>query len=155
MVTLESINQTSPTEKFQYGLEPSMLITGESGIGTYSSNLMVKFDEGSSFGIRPPSITFTTTILSEGVLRKADIERGVVDSTLETIGKIQAVFEKVLMSFNYDLSEPTIDCHFDAKSESRSECTPDIIERTRAEKERQLERAMDNQGTFKLTRNEL
>lgn len=132
LITVESTKNGT----FQYGLEPSMCIIDENGI---NSNLMVTFDEGSSWSTRPTSITFTTTILSDGVLRKDDIERGVVDSTLETIGTVQAIFEKVLMSFDYDLSEPTIDCHFDAKSESRSECTPDIIERTRVEKERQLE----------------
>ena len=56
-----------------------------------------------------------------------------VDLVLKDMGIIQAIFEGrlKLKQFNRDVDDVTIDCHFDAKTESRSECTPDIIKQVR------------------------
>lgn len=70
---------------------------------------------------------------SEKVQRKEIIEKMMVDGVLADMGKIQAVVEGrlKLKKFGYDVENPSIDCHFDAITESRSECTPDIIAQVR------------------------
>jgi hypothetical protein len=94
--------------------------------------LQIKFYEGSYS--RPTSLTFITTHESDRVLNKKEIERLVVDGPLEMVGRAQAIVESSLSEMGYNVDEVDIECHFDAKTESRSECTPDIIARTRAEK---------------------
>ena len=70
---------------------------------------------------------------SEKVQRKEVIEKMMVDGVVADMGKIQAVVESrlKLKKFGYDVENPSIDCHFDAITESRSECTPDIIAQVR------------------------
>lgn len=69
----------------------------------------------------------------ETVQRKDDIEDVMVQMVLNDMGKIQKTVESrlKLKKFGYDVEAVDIDCHFDAKSESRSECTPDIIKQVR------------------------
>ena len=47
------------------------------------------------------------------------------------MGKIQFIFEDGLADYVEIAEYPEITCHFDAKTESRSECTPDIIKQVR------------------------
>ena len=49
------------------------------------------------------------------------------------MGKMQSIIEgrMSLKKFDIDTENVDIDCHFDAKTESRSECTPDIIKQVR------------------------
>ena len=88
-------------------------------------------------------LTFVITWQSEKVARKAKIEQKCVDAPLAIMGKIQHVVEKSLRELNdwetevFDNAE--IGYHFDVIIESRSECTPDIIERVRAEKRKNEE----------------
>ena len=88
-------------------------------------------------------LKFVITWQSEKVARKPKIEQKCVDAPLAIMGKIQHVVEKSLKELNdwetevFDNAE--IGCHFDVISESRSECTPDIIERVRAEKRKNEE----------------
>jgi len=67
------------------------------------------------------------------VQRKEVIEQVMVDIPLNDMGKIQKVIESriKLKKFGYNVEEVEINCHFDAKTESRSECTPDIIKQVR------------------------
>lgn len=67
------------------------------------------------------------------VQRKEAIEDAMVQTVLNDMGKIQKVVESrlKLKKFGYDVNDVAIDCHFDAKTESRSECTPDIIKQVR------------------------
>lgn len=69
----------------------------------------------------------------ENVQRKEAIEEAMVHRVLNDMGKIQKVVESrlKLKKFGYDVEDVSIDCHFDAKTESRSECTPDIIKQVR------------------------
>jgi len=87
---------------------------------------------------RNTQLTFITTWITDKVARKSAIERNCVDIPLALMGQIQADIEHCMIRTGYftntDLEEAIIDCHFDAKSESRSECTPDIIERVREAK---------------------
>tara|TARA_R110000744_G_scaffold309291_1_gene417218 strand:+ start:302 stop:1039 length:738 start_codon:yes stop_codon:yes gene_type:complete len=67
------------------------------------------------------------------IQRKDVIEEAMVDLVMNDMGKIQAIVESKLKlkKFGYDIENVSIDCHFDAKTESRSECTPDIIKQVR------------------------
>ena len=67
------------------------------------------------------------------VQKKADIEAMVVDVPLKDMGHIQKVIERIASykKNGVNVDNPTIECHFDAKTESRSECAPDIIEKVR------------------------
>ena len=67
------------------------------------------------------------------VQRKEAIEEAMVQTVLNDMGKIQKVVESrlKLKKFGFNVDEVAIDCHFDAKTESRSECTPDIIKQVR------------------------
>ena len=67
------------------------------------------------------------------VQRKEAIEDAMVQTVLNDMGKIQKIVESrlKLKKFGYDVENVDIDCHFDAKTESRSECTPDIIKQVR------------------------
>jgi len=69
----------------------------------------------------------------ENVQRKEAIEDAMVETVLNDMGKIQKVVESrlKLKKFGFNVDEVAIDCHFDAKTESRSECTPDIIKQVR------------------------
>jgi hypothetical protein len=67
------------------------------------------------------------------VQKKADIEAMVVDVPLKDMGHIQKVIERIASykKNGVNVDNPTIECHFDAKTESRSECAPDIIAKVR------------------------
>lgn len=71
--------------------------------------------------------------------KKADIETWLVDTPLNLMGQIQAHVESCLSEVGFETEEPIIECHFDAKTESRSECTPDIIGRLRDAKQQAME----------------
>jgi hypothetical protein len=87
-------------------------------------------------GYHDVKLTFITTWETDKVARKPAIEKNCVDLPLAKMGKIQAIVENALVSLDYKYEEPVIDCHFDAISESRSECTPDIIQRVRDERKK-------------------
>lgn len=96
-------------------------------------SLVVKLEAG----YRDSSLSFTTYWRAPKVARKAAIERNCVELPLEPMGRIQALVESVLIEAGMSreaIQNATIDCHFDTVSESRSECTPDIIQRVREER---------------------
>ena len=86
------------------------------------------------------TLAFTITWDSKTVQRKEAIEEYLVQFPLSIIAQFQAKFEKVLAESGMGEYPPEffdnveIDCHFDAISESRSECTPDIINQVREAK---------------------
>ena len=67
---------------------------------------------------------------TDGVQTKGVIEEMCVNTPLPDIGSIQYLVEYA-MGYYGEIKEPLIECYFDAKTESRSECTPDIIAKTR------------------------
>jgi len=81
-------------------------------------------------------LKFIITWKPESVQRKEAIEARMVDEVLNDMGLIQGTIEgrMKLKQFEIDVDNATIDCHFDAKTESRSECTPDIINRVKEAK---------------------
>ena len=76
-------------------------------------------------------IEFEIVWATDKIQRKEIIEEMVVETPLSDMGKIQSIFENALANYTEVAEYPEIDCHFDAKTESRSECTPDIIKQVR------------------------
>ena len=78
-------------------------------------------------------LTFKTTWETDKVQRKQTIESTMVDAPVQDMGLIQSTLEGrlALKKYGFDVENVTIECHFDAKTESRSECTPDIINKVR------------------------
>tara|TARA_R110000823_G_scaffold159433_1_gene290839 strand:+ start:485 stop:1228 length:744 start_codon:yes stop_codon:yes gene_type:complete len=78
-------------------------------------------------------LTFLITWKCDKIQRTDAIEDNMVNMVKNDMGKIQALFEGriKLKKFGYDIEDVEIHCHFDAKTESRSECAPDIIKQVR------------------------
>ena len=78
-------------------------------------------------------LQFKVILHAESVMRTDAIEEAMVETPLKDMGLIQSLIENRLRlkKFGFDTEDVTIDCHFDAKTESRSECTPDIIKQVR------------------------
>ena len=76
-------------------------------------------------------LKFVVVWETDGIQTKGCIEELCVNTPLPDIGSIQHFVEGVISNYG-DIGQPTIECFFDAKTESRSECTPDIIAKTRA-----------------------
>jgi len=104
----------------------------------------IEYDSGQTMAVTLSNSTdgvilrFTTTWEPEGIQRKNTIEEVMVNETLNDMAKIQSTIEGrlKLKKFGYNIKAATIDCHFDAKTESRSECAPDIINRVKEAKKR-------------------
>ena len=87
------------------------------------------------FGYRTTKLIFNAEWKTDKVARKAAIESHVVDTPLGDMALMQHKFESCFTTVTeYDVTEAEIHCHFDAKTESRSECTPDIINRVKEAK---------------------
>ena len=99
----------------------------------------LQYDNGTTMAINLSNLyeglilTFTITWSVETVQRKEQIEEAMVQLVMADMGKIQSTIEgrMKLKKFGVDTEAVEIDCHFDAKTESRSECTPDIISQVR------------------------
>jgi len=99
----------------------------------------IEYDNGAVMQIRLQNgyeglrVTFTINWEVNTVQRKDKIEEAMVQTVMADMGKIQAIIEgrMKLKKFTIDTENVMIDCHFDAKTESRSECTPDIIKQVR------------------------
>lgn len=99
----------------------------------------LEYDNGAVMQIRLQNgyeglrLTFTINWEVETIQRKDKIEEAMVQTVMGDMGKIQAIVEgrMNLKKFDIDTEDVDIDCHFDAKTESRSECTPDIIKQVR------------------------
>lgn len=65
-------------------------------------------------------------------IQKADfIKQRLVELPLEEVGKIQTILESCLSDYREVPEHPEINCHFDAKTQTTSECSPDIIKLVR------------------------
>lgn len=99
----------------------------------------LEYDNGAIMQIRLQNtyegltLTFTINWEVETIQRKDKIEEAMVQTVMADMGKIQSVVEgrMNLKKFDIDTEDVSINCHFDAKTESRSECTPDIIKQVR------------------------
>ncbi len=85
----------------------------------------------SSWVSKGTTLSFKVTWAVESVQRKEAIEEMVVATPLNDMGRVQKIFEDCLQHYIEIDENPMIDCHFDAKTESRSECAPDIIKMVR------------------------
>ena len=75
-------------------------------------------------------LTFVVIWETDGVRTKGIIEEMCVNLPLPDIGSMQHFVESTIGNYSI-ITDPLIECYFDAKTESRSECTPDIIAKTR------------------------
>jgi hypothetical protein len=75
-------------------------------------------------------LTFVVIWETDGVRTKGIIEEMCVNLPLPDIGSMQHFVESTI-GMHATINDPLIECYFDAKTESRSECTPDIITKTR------------------------
>jgi hypothetical protein len=101
---------------------------------SYEDNLKMEIAlDNSSRGLR---LKFTITWKPEKVQRKDSIEMRMVEEVLNDMAFIQSIIEGRLKLKKYGIKvkDAEINCHFDAKTESRSECAPDIVNRVREAK---------------------
>jgi hypothetical protein len=101
---------------------------------SYEDSLKMEITlDNSSNGLR---LKFTITWKPERVQRKDSIETKMVEEVLNDMVLIQSIIEGRLKLKKYGIKveEAEINCHFDAKTESRSECAPDIVNRVREAK---------------------
>ena len=98
----------------------------------YSDNVKMKIDIGTTWNDEI-YINFKLYWVTEKVQRKDKIEQMLVDIPLGDMGRMQAAFESILRTkkFGSLREEPIIDCKFDAKTHTTSECAPDIIAKVR------------------------
>ena len=112
------------------GLNNNLDYWGENGL-IYDGEVVMSIRLTNDYeGLR---LKFLVVWECDKIQRKDAIEEAMVDLVMGDMGKIQAIIEGrlKLKSFGYNVEEVEIDCHFDAKTESRSECTPDIIKQVR------------------------
>lgn len=76
-------------------------------------------------------LVFTISWTVERVQPSDKIEANVVEVPLKDMSTIQAKVEDVLKTLGTDVSSPTIDCTFEAITNSKSECTPETIGKLR------------------------
>jgi hypothetical protein len=99
----------------------------------------LEYDNGTVMQIRLMNtyeglrLIFTVNWAVDTIQRKDKIEEAMVEMVMADMGKIQAVIEgrMKLKKFGINVEDVEINCHFDAKTESRSACTPDIIKQVR------------------------
>ena len=79
-------------------------------------------------------LSFELEWLAERPKKKDEIESMLVDLPLHDMGRMQAIVESILKTkkFGALVDEPIIDCKFEAKTHTSSECAPDIIAKVRA-----------------------
>ena len=135
---------TSTTKQQWASPEGSYIVfTGEKdgkniNIDCWGDNSL-EYDNGAIMQIRLQNgyeglrLTFTIEWEVETIQRKDKIEEAMVQTVMADMGKMQSIIEgrMSLKKFDIDTENVDIDCHFDAKTESRSECTPDIIKQVR------------------------
>ena len=138
---------TTITKKKEWA-EPEgshVAISNDIGLDGKSANLHewgnnhLLYDNGSKMTTRVENdygglkLIFCITWEVDTIQRKDKIEEAMVETVMTDMGQIQAAFEGrlKLKKFGYDVENVSIDCHFDVKTESRSECTPDIIKQVR------------------------
>ena len=127
------------TKKWCDVLGPYVRFNSENFLGQPSRSSHIDYDDGyiaikldRNYGGKI-ELKFTFTWECDSIQKKHEIERVCVDQPLGDMGKVQNILERVmkLKRFGGFEGEPLIDCHFDAKTESRSECTPDIVAKVR------------------------
>ena len=105
--------------------------------GTHSSNFRYGDNVGMEVNLQYSSwcnaidLVFTVTWTVERVQSSEWIEAKVVVVPLKDMSTIQAKVEDVLKTLGTDVSTPTIDCTFEAITNSKSECIPETIGRLR------------------------
>jgi len=139
----EQVTTTSTKKEWASPEGSYIVFTGEKdgkniNIDCWGDNAL-EYDNGAVMQMRLQNgyeglrIIFTIEWEVETIQRKDKIEEAMVQTVMADMGKIQSIIEgrMNLKKFDIDTENVDIDCHFDAKTESRSECTPDIIQQVR------------------------
>tara|TARA_R110002110_G_scaffold304344_1_gene518435 strand:- start:109 stop:834 length:726 start_codon:yes stop_codon:yes gene_type:complete len=139
----EQVTTTSTKKEWASPEGSYIVFTGEKdgkniNIDCWGDNAL-EYDNGAVMQMRLQNgyeglrIIFTIEWEVETIQRKDKIEEAMVQMVMTDMGKIQSIIEgrMNLKKFDIDTENVDIDCHFDAKTESRSECTPDIIKQVR------------------------
>ena len=82
-------------------------------------------------GYNGVSLSIKTVWDTDKIQRSEVIKDMLVELPLQEVGKIQNIVESCLSEYRTIPENPVVDCHFDAKTETRSECSPDIIKLVR------------------------
>ena len=117
-------DELSTTDKVCYGTHGNNYLYGDDDLG------MVVRLEYNSWSNRV-DLVFTITWTVERVQSADFIEAMVVEVPLRDMSTIQAKVEDVFKALGKDVSSPTIDCTFEAITNSKSECTPETIGKLR------------------------
>jgi len=99
----------------------------------YGENNEITMEVQFGFGYGEMTVKFDINWDAKKIQKKKDIEAMVVDTPLNDMGRIQKIVERIAgyKKNGVNVDNPSIECHFDAKTESRSECAPDIIAKVR------------------------
>tara|TARA_R110000744_G_scaffold375_6_gene1471 strand:+ start:12927 stop:13682 length:756 start_codon:yes stop_codon:yes gene_type:complete len=142
-IDASKVDEISTTELNDYGIPESskMFISQPSGEGNSTLKYTVKNDDAeiqlvtyisqNDYSNQTMTIKFVITWCPSRVQKKGDIELAMVDKPIKDMGRIQGIVERQLSLLEWDGEAPEIDCHFDAMTETRSECAPDIVKRVR------------------------
>jgi hypothetical protein len=88
--------------------------------------------------VRRVQLCFSISWSPEKTQRKAAIEKALVDTVLGDMNLITTTLERILKAkkdWGWDGEGIEIDCHFDAITNRRSDCAPDIVAMVRAERQ--------------------
>ena len=116
--------ELSTTDKVVYGTHGNNYLYGDDDLG-----MVVKLTYMS--WLNKIELVFTIRWTVERVQSADFIEAMVVEVPLRDMSTIQAKVEDVFKALGKDVSSPTIDCTFEAITNSKSECTPETIGKLR------------------------
>lgn len=91
-------------------------------------SMFVRFEVSAYSNLR---LKFIITWETNRVKRADIIENKIVMLPLNDMGIIQRLFEDALNGLGYWTEETTIHCFFETKTETKSECSPDIVKMVR------------------------
>jgi hypothetical protein len=77
------------------------------------------------------TLEFTITWEADRVQRPQIIEDKLVKLPLNDMGVMQNLFETSLNDMGYDTEDAIVHCYFETKTETKSECSPDIVKMVR------------------------
>ena len=88
--------------------------------------------------VSKPVLEFKITWSPEKTQKKVMIEEALVDIVLGDMNLMTTTLERILKAkkdWGWDGEEVDIDCHFNAITNRRSDCAPDIVAMVRAERQ--------------------
>lgn len=118
---------------------------GRKGINGYYATTTL-YDSGVRLYVTLSNVNNTTIVLNfkktwdvDTIKSKKEIDAAMVEFPLPDMGYVQGAVEDAMSKEQFhassgevaDLIDPEVECYFRAITDAKSECTPDIIQRTR------------------------